>query len=478
VTAGVYQSTLSGTAGSNYDGWVAKLNPAASGSASLIYSTFLGNANNQFFALAADSSGDAYVTGNATQSGFPVTSGAFQYTGYESGSGGVYVTELNPTGTKLVYSAYLGYGTAYGIAVDGAGAAYVTGTIGYEDFPTTSGAYQTTYPGGFVAKLNAGGATEAYSTFVGGSSATGGNVLPFSIALESGCASACDAYISGYTTTTDFPGVNAIQTAASTSDASAFIVQLNATGASALFSSYLGGVTGTVYNANNSPSYGFAPALAVDTSGNMSVVGNLYPYSGDFPITIANANPTYAFLAKIGSSSSPFTWSTPTSLTFSSQPVGMSTSVYGTPLVVNIRNLSATAVTISSILASPASIFSASDSCAGVIPAGSSCAVTVNFDPEMSGTRTGTLTVTSNASNSPTTAALTGTGIDEAVTLSSATSLSFGPQNIGTASAPQLVTLTNSGDETTSLNISAYYGTNFSVLNNCSSPLPPAAPPK
>ncbi len=139
--------------------------------------------------MAADTSGNAYVTGNATSSTFPVTSGAFQYDGYESGSGGVYVTKLNPTGTALVYSAYLGYGTGYGIAVDTAPDAYVTGPVGYEDFPTTTGAYQTTYPGGFVVKLNTAGSAETYSTFLGGPSSTGTNVVPWSLALENGCAS-------------------------------------------------------------------------------------------------------------------------------------------------------------------------------------------------------------------------------------------------------------------------------------------------
>jgi len=475
TTAGVYQSTLTA---SSYAGWVARFNPSASGAASLQYSTFLGSiggGDTQLYALAVDSSGDTYVTGNTSSSGaYPVTSGAFQYDGYYAGDGGVYVTELNPTGTSLVYSAYLGYGSGYGIAVDGAGNAYVDGVVNYEDFPTTAGAYQTSYPGAFVVKLNAGGATEAYSTFLGGPSATDSNVVPWSIALENGCSSSCNAYVSGWTSTTDFPAVNPIQTAPSTSGYSAFVTELNATGTSALFSSYLSGLTGYVWSANNVAD-GWTPAIAVDNSGNMSVVGNLGG-TADFPITLSNANPSnYAFLAKIGSSSSPFTWDTPTSLTFPNQPVGVSTSVYGTPQVVTIRNLSATAATISSVQIEPTSIFSASDSCGTVIPAGGVCQVTVNFQPNEAGTRVGTLTVTSNASNSPIIVPLTGTGVDNDFLTQSANSLTFASQTVATSSAPQTVTLTNIGTTTATLNVYMQNGTDFSVLNGCAIPLPPGS---
>ena len=103
----------------------------------------------------------------------PDTPGAFQTT---VGNGDAFVTELNPTGTALVYSTYLG-GTdgnnGNGIAVDTAGNAYVTGTTESTDFPTTPGAFQTTYGGdgdAFVTKLNPTGTALVYSTYLGGSS--------------------------------------------------------------------------------------------------------------------------------------------------------------------------------------------------------------------------------------------------------------------------------------------------------------------
>ena len=257
------------------------------------------------------------------------------------------------------------------------------------------------------------------------------------------------------------------------------MVELAANGNSALLSSYLTGLAGTVYNgATSSNSYGFTPAIAVDNAGNIALVGDVNNAS-DFPITISSANPEYAFLAKISPSALPFTWSTPASINFANQYVGISTSVYNysnTANTVTIRNISATAVTISSIQASPSSIFSESDACSGTIPAGATCVLTINFTPAAAGVRTGTITVNSNASNSPTVVSLTATGFDSAFTQASATSLSFGNQNVGSTSAPQTVTLTNIGDESANApNIYANTGTDFTVLNNCSIPFAPGA---
>ena len=478
VTAGVYQGTFTGTPGSNYDGWVAKLNPAASGNASLVYSTFLGTVSTELFAVAADSAGSAYATGNVNAAGFPVTAGAFQYSGYESANGGVYVTKLNPTGTALVYSSYLGYGTAYGIAVEGQAnpSAYVTGTVGYSDFPTTSGAYQTSYPGGFAVKLNSTGTSEVYSTFLGGpsSEAAGTTVVPWKISLPYNCQSSCNAYVSGYTNTSDFPAISAIQSTPSAGLASPFIVELAATGQSALFSSYLSGLVG--YTADGllaSESYGFSPAVAVDSAGNMSVVGNLNG-TADFPLTISTTNPDYAFLAKIGLATTPFTVATPGSIAFGSVPIGVSTSVYSAPAVVEVRNISSVPAAISSIVASPSSIFSATDACSGTIPAGGTCSVSINFSPTAPGARAGTISVNSNAGDSPTVIAVTGTGVDSTYTTASTSALTFNSQNVGSASTPQLVTLTNRGDESASLSIYApSLGIDYAATTNCPSQLAP-----
>src|SRR5205807_2249232 len=113
-----------------------------SGAASLVYSTYLSGPTgiSTENAIGVDASGNAYVAGNAGTD-FPTTTAAFKYDGEGLGQGGVFVTKLNPTATALVYSAYLGVGQANGIAVDGSGNAYLTGTVGVEDFPTTTGAF-------------------------------------------------------------------------------------------------------------------------------------------------------------------------------------------------------------------------------------------------------------------------------------------------------------------------------------------------
>ena len=166
TTAGAFQTTFGGVA----DGFVTELNPTGSG---LVYSTYLGgNGYDHGFGIAVDTSGNAYVTGFTDSSDFPTTAGAFQTT--FGGFGDAFVTKLNSTGSGLVYSTYLGGSGddfANGIAVDTSGNAYVTGYTGGGDFPTTAGAFQTTFGNSvaFVTEFNPTGSGLVYSTFLGGS---------------------------------------------------------------------------------------------------------------------------------------------------------------------------------------------------------------------------------------------------------------------------------------------------------------------
>jgi hypothetical protein len=147
----------------------------------LVYSTYLGgNDYDGAAGIAVDSSGNTYLTGNTHSTNFPSTAGALQTT-YGGGPYDAFVTKLNATGTALIYSTYLG-GSAQTagshIALDSSGNAYVTGGTVSADFPTTPGAFQTTYGGGvdnaFVTKLNASGSALIYSTFLSGSTAANG----------------------------------------------------------------------------------------------------------------------------------------------------------------------------------------------------------------------------------------------------------------------------------------------------------------
>ena len=112
----------------------------------LSYSTYLGGTGDDSGSgIAVDTSGNAYVTGSTSSTNFPTTPGAYQ-TSFGGGNEDAFVTKLNPTGTALVYSTYLGgsnFDIGNGIAVDTSGDAYVMGSTTSTNFPTTPGAYQT-----------------------------------------------------------------------------------------------------------------------------------------------------------------------------------------------------------------------------------------------------------------------------------------------------------------------------------------------
>jgi hypothetical protein len=230
VTAGTIQAT---NQGGFSDCFVSKLNAAG---ASLLYSTYLGgSAMDLCTGIAIDVSGDAYVTGTTYSSNFPT---ALPMQSSLLGSANAFVAEVNPTGSGLLYSTYLGgSGTDNGnaIAVDSSGAAYVAGSTSSVDFPTTAAATQTVLQGlynAFVSKLAPDGSGLSYSTYIGGSGVDNATA----IAVDS----SGQAVAGGYTTSPNFPVSNAIQTAFQ-GGFDAFATVLSATGSSLVFSSYFGG---------------------------------------------------------------------------------------------------------------------------------------------------------------------------------------------------------------------------------------------
>ncbi len=215
-------------------------------SLNLIYGTYLGGSNHDSSdAIAIDSSGHAYVTGATGSIDFPTTRGAFK-TVLKEGTINAYVTELSSEGNGLVYSTYLGGSnsdSAGGIALDAAGNAYVAGIATSPDFPTTSGAYSTSKPSagftatGFVAKVNAGGATLGFSTFLGGNNTDGCSA----IAVDA----SGNVFVLGQTYSPNFPTTpGALKTQPSTTGDSwapdLFLSEFNPAGSSLIYSTYIG----------------------------------------------------------------------------------------------------------------------------------------------------------------------------------------------------------------------------------------------
>ena len=195
-TASPFQSSNGGSS----DAFVTKFNAAGS---ALGYSTYLGGSGPDVGrGIAVDSSGNAYVTGSTTSTDLPA---ANPFQAANAGSDDAFVAKLNPAGSALVYSTYLGGGgtdAGNDIAVDSSGNAYVAGITNSTDFPTVD-PVQATLGGSndaFVAKLNPGGSALVYSTFLGGSF--------FDLANGIAVDNAGNAYVTGDADSTNFPTVN------------------------------------------------------------------------------------------------------------------------------------------------------------------------------------------------------------------------------------------------------------------------------
>jgi cold shock CspA family protein len=267
----------------------------------IIYSTYIGGGlKDAGSSIAIDGSGNAYITGYTRSSDYDITAGAFQTT-YGGGTFDVFVTKLNSTGTGLIYSTFIGgsnedYGNA--IAIDGSGNAYITGFTASTNYDNTSGAFQTTYGGGmydvFVTKLNSTGIALIYSTYIGGSSVDIGN----GIAVDG----SGNAYIAGFTYSTDYditPG--AFQTT-NEGDADVFVTKLNSTGIALIYSTYIGGTN-----------YDVGLGIAVDVSGNAYITGNTY--STNYDITpgafqTTNQGQGNVFVSKLNSTGTALLYST------------------------------------------------------------------------------------------------------------------------------------------------------------------------
>jgi len=315
--AGTNHVLLNFLAGS-YDAFLTKIGP---GGTNLLYSTYFGGdtnlnigGNNAGIAMAngiaVDPAGDAYIAGFTDGLLFPTTTNAVQrFWGLPGNSGGftnvvggnnAFVAKFGPAGTNLIYSTFLG-GTnndqAFGIAVDAAGNAYVTGGATSPNFPNTAtnvpGLFNnlTNNQGGFrittnafLAKLDPMGTNLIYSAVFGGFVEDVG----YGVAVDP----AGEAFVAGTTSSTNFPTLNTSGLLAATNSGNddVFVTAFNTNGSALLYSIYLGG-------ANNDFGYG----LALDLAGDAYVVGQTL--SANFPtnnaLHAALNGPSDAFLAKI-----------------------------------------------------------------------------------------------------------------------------------------------------------------------------------
>jgi beta-propeller repeat-containing protein len=260
VTSGAFSTQAPGAG----DAFVAKLDPRGC----LLYSTYLGGQQlDSGLAIAVDASGDAFVAGQTESTTFATTANALQ-PAYDGGMSDCFVSKLNPTGTALIYSTFLG-GTSLdlcsSIALDPAGNAYLAGTTYSPDFPTL-GALQTSLQGtanAFVAKINPSGTALVISTFLGGSGMDAGNA----ITLDSSGA----MYVAGNTSSVDFPITSSAAQNTLNGNYNAFVSKLSADGSTLIYSTFLGGSHSDT-----------ATSIAVDPTGE-AVLGG-YTTSPDFPI--------------------------------------------------------------------------------------------------------------------------------------------------------------------------------------------------
>jgi hypothetical protein len=288
-TAGGFDTSLGGSG----DAFVTKMNPAGS---SLAWSSYLGGSDDDVcLNVTVDSSGNVFVTGYTFSTDFP-TAGGFD-TDFGGGLEDAFVTRVDATGNPA-WSSYLGGSgndIAGDVAVDPSGDVYVAGDTQSPDFPTLGG-FDTTFLGGpndaFVTKLNAFGPSIAWSSYLAGSGDDGAQAVAVDLSGN--------LYVTGWTNSTDFPTTGGFDTSYGGGTYDGWVAKVNAAGWALTWSSYLGG---SAYDSG----YG----VAVDPAGNAYITG--YSISTDFPMANAfdttHGGSTEAFVTQLSYTGSSLGWS-------------------------------------------------------------------------------------------------------------------------------------------------------------------------
>jgi hypothetical protein len=279
TTPGAAQVTFGGSG----DGFATKVSPDGD---VLLYSTYLGGYSWEGIqGIAVDKAGNVYLAADTHSTDFPTTPGAWDrvcdncLTNISTDGA---VAKLSADGSEFIYSTLIGGADAsgtealYDLAIDSAGNAYLVGSSSSTDYPTTPDALQSSISGGqydvVVTKLNAAGSDLLYSTYLGGS----GDERGYRIALDNDK----NAYVTGFTNSTDLPTVNPLQ-AANAGGYDAFVARMNRDGSELLFSTYLGGKGNENIASfpNGNASIAFGDTSAIYIAG--------YTNSDDFPTTDA-----------------------------------------------------------------------------------------------------------------------------------------------------------------------------------------------
>jgi hypothetical protein len=295
TTDGAYDRTHNGDG--SQDVFVTKLNSTGT---SLIFSTFIGgNSDDVGRGIAIDEIENAYITGWTWSTNYPTTTGAYDV--IQNGTWDAIVTKINPSGTALVYSTFIGGSEGEGgisIVLDNSGNAYINGHTQSTNYPTTIGVFNEDYNGGdydvFVTKVNSSGTGLIYSTYIGGAGAD----IGYAMALDSGC----NVYITGYTESNNYPTTNGSFNQIYQGNTDAYVTKLNPNGTGLVYSTYLGG-------SDNDAGSG----ISIDSEGNVYIEGGTA--SNDFPTTVNGYDQTINgevdfFITKLNPSGSALVYST------------------------------------------------------------------------------------------------------------------------------------------------------------------------
>jgi hypothetical protein len=429
--AGAYQTNckLDAVSVCEGDAFVAKFTPTLSGSPSLIYFTYLGGSlADSGAAIAVDTAFNAYITGATVSTDFPTLDPSQKKFG--GGNADAFVAEINPAGTHLVYSSFLGGSstdTGGGIAVDLSGDAFLTGQTCSVDFPLSNPLQPS--PAGncdaFISKvIPSTGVALTPAGLIFPVTPLSTTSEPQTITLTNGSSSAVPITSIAVTGTdaADFHERDNCDTSVAGLSQCTITVTFEPTGPTAV---------GTLT----------AEITAIDGTGTQ--VADLTGTGGAAAIVSV----------------------APTGWNFGSQDVGVASS----PETFQITNTGTLPLTITAAAAS-GDFNVQTNHCATAVQPGTKCNVSVIFTPSTVGSTTGALTLTDNAPGSPQVVLLTGTGAFQPLLSLSATNVIFPVQIVGSTSAPQVVTVTNAGSAPlTFTHIAASAG--FGETSTCGSPV-------